>query len=147
MIPSIKYPLLTHFPSPVNWKECSDVTTCPLSSNAPSVPSAPPRGVDVVVLNATSARVSWKPPVAERQHGAIRGYQVTYVRRTAGERTGSPRIKELLLRDSQVGEYTSLTKIRTYTLLKALCAAGLLSKCGIFLSNHPQLPKILILKK
>uniref|UniRef100_A0A8C1KQX1 protein-tyrosine-phosphatase n=1 Tax=Cyprinus carpio TaxID=7962 RepID=A0A8C1KQX1_CYPCA len=51
------------------------------------VPSAPPRGVDVVVLNTTSARVSWKPPVAERQHGRIRGYQVTYARRTAGERT------------------------------------------------------------
>ncbi|XP_051745763.1 LOW QUALITY PROTEIN: protein tyrosine phosphatase receptor type Db [Ctenopharyngodon idella] len=65
------------------------------------VPSAPPRGVDVVVLNATSARVSWKPPVAERQHGKIRGYQVTYARRTAGERTVSPRIRELLLRDSQ----------------------------------------------
>ncbi|XP_016136249.1 receptor-type tyrosine-protein phosphatase delta-like [Sinocyclocheilus grahami] len=65
------------------------------------VPSAPPRGVDVVVLNATSARVSWKPPVAERQHGRIRGYQVTYARRTAGERTVSPRIRELLLRDPQ----------------------------------------------
>ncbi|XP_048053487.1 protein tyrosine phosphatase receptor type Db isoform X13 [Megalobrama amblycephala] len=65
------------------------------------VPSAPPRGVDVVVLNATSARVSWKPPVAERQHGNIRGYQVTYARRTAGERTVSPRIRELLLRDPQ----------------------------------------------
>ncbi|XP_051982583.1 receptor-type tyrosine-protein phosphatase delta-like isoform X1 [Xyrauchen texanus] len=65
------------------------------------VPSAPPRGMDVVVLNATSARVSWRPPVAERQHGKIRGYQVTYVRRTAGERTGPTRIKDLLLRDSQ----------------------------------------------
>ncbi|XP_051993694.1 protein tyrosine phosphatase receptor type Db [Xyrauchen texanus] len=65
------------------------------------VPSAPPRAVDVVVLNATSARVSWKPPVAERQHGKIRGYQVIYVRHTTGERTGSPRIKELQLRDSQ----------------------------------------------
>uniref|UniRef100_A0A672RVW9 protein-tyrosine-phosphatase n=1 Tax=Sinocyclocheilus grahami TaxID=75366 RepID=A0A672RVW9_SINGR len=66
-----------------------------------TLPSAPPRGVDVVVLNATSARVSWKPPVAERQHGRIRGYQVTYARRTAGERTVSPRIRELLLRDPQ----------------------------------------------
>uniref|UniRef100_A0A8C1TNH4 protein-tyrosine-phosphatase n=1 Tax=Cyprinus carpio TaxID=7962 RepID=A0A8C1TNH4_CYPCA len=65
------------------------------------VPSAPPQGVDVVVLNATSARVSWKPPVAERQHGRIRGYQVTYARRTAGERTVSPRLRELLLRDPQ----------------------------------------------
>uniref|UniRef100_A0A8C1RVJ5 protein-tyrosine-phosphatase n=1 Tax=Cyprinus carpio TaxID=7962 RepID=A0A8C1RVJ5_CYPCA len=65
------------------------------------VPSAPPQSVDVVVLNATSARVSWKPPVAERQHGKIRGYQVTYARRTAGERTVSPRIRELLLRDPQ----------------------------------------------
>ncbi|XP_016425970.1 protein tyrosine phosphatase receptor type Db isoform X4 [Sinocyclocheilus rhinocerous] len=65
------------------------------------VPSAPPRSVDVVVLNATSARVSWKPPVAERQHGKIHGYQVTYARRTAGERTVSPKIRELLLRDPQ----------------------------------------------
>ncbi|CAM4497170.1 unnamed protein product [Leuciscus chuanchicus] len=65
------------------------------------VPSAPPRGVDVVVLNATSARVSWKPPVAERQHGKIRGYQVTYARRTAGERTVSPRIREHLLGEPQ----------------------------------------------
>uniref|UniRef100_A0A8C1RVL5 protein-tyrosine-phosphatase n=1 Tax=Cyprinus carpio TaxID=7962 RepID=A0A8C1RVL5_CYPCA len=66
-----------------------------------TLPSAPPQSVDVVVLNATSARVSWKPPVAERQHGKIRGYQVTYARRTAGERTVSPRIRELLLRDPQ----------------------------------------------
>ncbi|XP_066505395.1 protein tyrosine phosphatase receptor type Db [Hoplias malabaricus] len=66
------------------------------------VPSAPPRGVDVVVQNSTSARVSWKPPVTERQHGKIRGYQVIYMRRASGERMGSPRIKELLLRDSQL---------------------------------------------
>uniref|UniRef100_A0A672L164 protein-tyrosine-phosphatase n=1 Tax=Sinocyclocheilus grahami TaxID=75366 RepID=A0A672L164_SINGR len=65
------------------------------------VPSAPPRSVDVVVLNTTSARVSWKPPVAERQHGKICGYQVTYARRTTGERTVSPKIRELLLRDPQ----------------------------------------------
>ncbi len=76
------------------------------------MPSAPPRGVDAVVLNATSARVSWKPPVAERQHGKIRGYQVTYARRTAGERTVSPRIRELLLRDPQVGDFT-FTHINT----------------------------------
>uniref|UniRef100_A0A8C1TNP8 protein-tyrosine-phosphatase n=1 Tax=Cyprinus carpio TaxID=7962 RepID=A0A8C1TNP8_CYPCA len=68
------------------------------------VPSAPPQGVDVVVLNATSARVSWKPPVAERQHGRIRGYQVTYARRTAGERTVSPRLRELLLRDPSAND-------------------------------------------
>ncbi|TRY66252.1 hypothetical protein DNTS_006735 [Danionella cerebrum] len=65
------------------------------------VPSAPPQGVDVVVLNATSARVSWRSPVAERQHGKIRGYQVTYARRTAGERSASPKMRELLLTDSQ----------------------------------------------
>nr|XP_021330852.1 protein tyrosine phosphatase, receptor type, D isoform X4 [Danio rerio] len=72
------------------------------------VPSAPPRGVDVVVLNATSARVSWKPPVAERQHGKIRGFQVTYARRTAGERTVSPRIREHLLRDPQQPQNDSI---------------------------------------
>uniref|UniRef100_A0A672L1X2 protein-tyrosine-phosphatase n=1 Tax=Sinocyclocheilus grahami TaxID=75366 RepID=A0A672L1X2_SINGR len=73
------------------------------------VPSAPPRSVDVVVLNTTSARVSWKPPVAERQHGKICGYQVTYARRTTGERTVSPKIRELLLRDPQVGDHLTDT--------------------------------------
>uniref|UniRef100_A0A8B9LEA6 protein-tyrosine-phosphatase n=1 Tax=Astyanax mexicanus TaxID=7994 RepID=A0A8B9LEA6_ASTMX len=75
------------------------------------VPGAPPRGVDAVVLNSTAAQVSWKAPVAERQHGKIRGYQVTYMRRASGERTGSPRIKELLLRDSQVLEHAHIHTI------------------------------------
>ncbi|KAK2908728.1 hypothetical protein Q8A67_004565 [Cirrhinus molitorella] len=83
------------------------------------VPSAPPRGVDVVVLNATSARVSWKPPVAERQHGKIRGYQVTYARRTAGERTVSPRIRELLLRDPQELILTDLWPNTEYSVTVA----------------------------
>lgn len=102
------------------------------------MPSAPPRGVDAVVLNATSARVSWKPPVAERQHGKIRGYQVTYARRTAGERTVSPRIRELLLRDPQVWDFTSLTHTHTHTSMhfsvRMCCNPYLETEC-LFLLN------------
>ncbi|XP_030643528.1 protein tyrosine phosphatase receptor type Db [Chanos chanos] len=65
------------------------------------VPSAPPLSVEVVAVNSSTISVTWQPPVAERRHGKIRGYQVTYIRRFSGQRMGSPNIKELLLRDSQ----------------------------------------------
>ncbi|XP_030648177.1 receptor-type tyrosine-protein phosphatase S-like [Chanos chanos] len=63
--------------------------------------SAPPLSVEVVAMNSSTISVTWQPPVAERRHGKIRGYQVTYIRRFSGQRMGSPNIKELLLRDSQ----------------------------------------------
>ncbi|XP_043832992.1 receptor-type tyrosine-protein phosphatase S isoform X5 [Dromiciops gliroides] len=65
------------------------------------VPSAPPRKVEVEVLNSTAIRVLWRSPVPSRQHGQIRGYQVHYVRMENGEAKGLPQIKDVMLADAQ----------------------------------------------
>lgn len=68
----------------------------------PAVPSAPPRKVEVEVLNSTAIQVFWRSPVPSRQHGQIRGYQVHYVRMENGEARGLPHIKDIMLADAQV---------------------------------------------
>ncbi|XP_038596551.1 receptor-type tyrosine-protein phosphatase S isoform X3 [Tachyglossus aculeatus] len=65
------------------------------------VPSAPPRKVEVEVLNATAIKVLWRSPIPSRQHGQIRGYQVHYVRMENGEARGPPQIKDVMLADAQ----------------------------------------------
>uniref|UniRef100_A0A7M4EXN7 Receptor-type tyrosine-protein phosphatase S n=1 Tax=Crocodylus porosus TaxID=8502 RepID=A0A7M4EXN7_CROPO len=65
------------------------------------VPSAPPRKVEVEVLNSTAIQVFWRSPVQNRQHGQIRGYQVHYVRMESGEAKGLPQIKDVMLADAQ----------------------------------------------
>lgn len=66
------------------------------------VPSGPPRKVEVEPLNSTAVRVSWKLPVPSKQHGQIRGYQVTYVRLENGEPRGPPIIQDVMLAEAQV---------------------------------------------
>lgn len=66
------------------------------------VPSGPPRKVEVEPLNSTAVRVSWKLPVPSKQHGQIRGYQVTYVRLENGEPRGAPIIQDVMLAEAQV---------------------------------------------
>nr|XP_020770452.1 receptor-type tyrosine-protein phosphatase F isoform X9 [Odocoileus virginianus texanus] len=68
---------------------------------AQSMPSGPPRKVEVEPLNSTAVRVSWKLPVPSKQHGQIRGYQVTYVRLENGEPRGSPIIQDVMLAEAQ----------------------------------------------
>ena len=53
-------------------------------------------------LNSTAVRVSWKLPVPSKQHGQIRGYQVTYVRLENGEPRGAPIIQDVMLAEAQV---------------------------------------------
>uniref|UniRef100_A0A7N5JEH5 Receptor-type tyrosine-protein phosphatase F n=1 Tax=Ailuropoda melanoleuca TaxID=9646 RepID=A0A7N5JEH5_AILME len=65
------------------------------------VPSGPPRKVEVEPLNSTAVRVSWKLPVPSKQHGQIRGYQVTYVRLENGETRGPPIIQDVMLAEAQ----------------------------------------------
>ncbi|CAI5798873.1 receptor-type tyrosine-protein phosphatase S isoform X9 [Podarcis lilfordi] len=65
------------------------------------VPSAPPRKVEVEVLNSTAIQVSWRSPLQNRQHGQIRGYQVHYIRMENGEASGLPQIKDVMLADAQ----------------------------------------------
>ncbi|XP_070642802.1 receptor-type tyrosine-protein phosphatase F isoform X7 [Bos indicus] len=68
---------------------------------AQSMPSGPPRKVEVEPLNSTAVRVSWKLPVPSKQHGQIRGYQVTYVRLENGEPRGAPIIQDVMLAEAQ----------------------------------------------
>ncbi|XP_036203648.1 receptor-type tyrosine-protein phosphatase F isoform X7 [Myotis myotis] len=65
------------------------------------VPSGPPRKVEVEPLNSTAVHVSWKLPVPSKQHGQIRGYQVTYVRLENGEPRGPPIIQDVMLAEAQ----------------------------------------------
>uniref|UniRef100_A0A671SDS7 protein-tyrosine-phosphatase n=1 Tax=Sinocyclocheilus anshuiensis TaxID=1608454 RepID=A0A671SDS7_9TELE len=58
------------------------------------VPGAPPRRVEVEVLNSTSIKVMWRSLLPGKQHGQIRGYQVHYVRVENGESRGLPLIKD-----------------------------------------------------
>lgn len=66
------------------------------------MPSAPPRKVEAEALNATAIRVLWRSPAPGRQHGQIRGYQVTYVRLENGEPRGPPVIQDVMLAEAQV---------------------------------------------
>ncbi|XP_058993960.1 receptor-type tyrosine-protein phosphatase F isoform X10 [Mustela lutreola] len=68
---------------------------------AQSMPSGPPRKVEVGPLNSTAVHVSWKLPVPSKQHGQIRGYQVTYVRLENGEPRGPPIIQDVMLAEAQ----------------------------------------------
>uniref|UniRef100_A0AAQ4QU09 protein-tyrosine-phosphatase n=1 Tax=Gasterosteus aculeatus aculeatus TaxID=481459 RepID=A0AAQ4QU09_GASAC len=66
------------------------------------VPGAPPRRVEVEVLNSTALKVMWRSLTPGKQHGQIRGYQVHYVRVENGESRGPPHIKDVMLADAQV---------------------------------------------
>ncbi|XP_016897859.1 receptor-type tyrosine-protein phosphatase S isoform X3 [Cynoglossus semilaevis] len=65
------------------------------------VPGAPPRRVEVEVLNSTAVKVMWRSLMPGKQHGQIRGYQVHYVRVENGESRGLPLIKDVMLADAQ----------------------------------------------
>ncbi|XP_051027872.1 receptor-type tyrosine-protein phosphatase F isoform X9 [Acomys russatus] len=68
---------------------------------AQSMPSGPPRKVEVEPLNSTAVHVSWKLPDSKKQHGQIRGYQVTYVLLESGEPRGQPIIQDVMLAEAQ----------------------------------------------
>ncbi|XP_062835743.1 receptor-type tyrosine-protein phosphatase F isoform X12 [Anolis carolinensis] len=66
------------------------------------VPGAPPRKVEVESANSTAIRVSWKSPISNKQHGQIRGYQVTYVKMENNEPVGPHLIKDVVVAESQL---------------------------------------------
>lgn len=67
-----------------------------------AVPGAPPRRVEVDAVNSTALHVTWKPPLVQKQHGEIRGYQVVYSHVEDGEPRGQPTILDIALPDAQV---------------------------------------------
>ncbi|XP_068095572.1 receptor-type tyrosine-protein phosphatase F isoform X10 [Hyperolius riggenbachi] len=86
---------------------------------AQSMPSAPPRKVEVDSVNSTSVRVTWKSPLPTKQNGQIRGYQVTYVRLEGGEPRGNPIIKDVMLAEAQEALITGLSPETTYSITVA----------------------------
>ncbi|XP_022353210.1 receptor-type tyrosine-protein phosphatase F isoform X4 [Enhydra lutris kenyoni] len=86
---------------------------------AQSMPSGPPRKVEVGPLNSTAVHVSWKLPVPSKQHGQIRGYQVTYVRLENGEPRGPPIIQDVMLAEAQETTISGLTPETTYSITVA----------------------------
>ncbi|XP_028973406.1 receptor-type tyrosine-protein phosphatase delta isoform X39 [Esox lucius] len=73
-----------------------------ISAETPqTLPSGPPRKVEVETVNSTSIKVIWRSPIPTKQHGQIRGYQVHYVRMVNGEPVGQAVIKDILIDDAQ----------------------------------------------
>ncbi|CAB1317189.1 unnamed protein product [Coregonus sp. 'balchen'] len=68
------------------------------------VPGAAPRQVEVQPFNSTALRVTWRSVLARQRQGQIRGYQVHYAHVESGSSRSLPRIKDLLLDDSQFVE-------------------------------------------
>uniref|UniRef100_A0A665WZA3 protein-tyrosine-phosphatase n=1 Tax=Echeneis naucrates TaxID=173247 RepID=A0A665WZA3_ECHNA len=65
------------------------------------VPSAAPRLVDIQPLNSSALRVTWRSVLPRLRQGQIRGYQVHFSPAESGESRNLPRIKDLLLDESQ----------------------------------------------
>ncbi|XP_068176442.1 receptor-type tyrosine-protein phosphatase S isoform X3 [Antennarius striatus] len=83
------------------------------------VPGAPPRRVEVEVLNSTALKVMWRSLIPGRQNGQIRGYQVHYVRVENGESRGLPLIKDVMLADAQEMIIGGLKPDTTYSITVA----------------------------
>ncbi|XP_010784288.1 receptor-type tyrosine-protein phosphatase delta-like [Notothenia coriiceps] len=68
------------------------------------VPGAAPRQVDLQPLNSSAIRATWRSVLPRLRQGQIRGYQVHFGRADSGESRNLPRIKDLLLDESQMEE-------------------------------------------
>ncbi|KTF73031.1 hypothetical protein cypCar_00044394, partial [Cyprinus carpio] len=91
-----------------------------ISAETPqTLPSGPPRKVEVEAVNSTCVKVLWRSPVPSRQHGQIRGYQVHYVRMVNGEPVGHPVIKDMLIDDAQELVLTDLHAETMYSVTVA----------------------------
>ncbi|XP_058857318.1 receptor-type tyrosine-protein phosphatase S isoform X14 [Acipenser ruthenus] len=91
--------------------------TTEISAETPqTLPSGPPRKVEVEAVNSTSVKVTWRSPVPNKQHGQIRGYQVHYVKMDNGEPRGQPMIKDIMLADAQVMVISGLQPEMTYSV-------------------------------
>ncbi|XP_075878034.1 receptor-type tyrosine-protein phosphatase F-like isoform X7 [Nelusetta ayraudi] len=96
------------------------VYTQPIEARtAQSMPGAPPRRLEVEAMNSTAIRVTWKPPLQSKQHGQIRGYQVTFSRLENGEPRGQPNILDIALPEAQEAIIGGLQSETTYSVAVA----------------------------
>ncbi|XP_036833696.1 receptor-type tyrosine-protein phosphatase S isoform X17 [Oncorhynchus mykiss] len=108
------------------------------------VPGAPPRRVEVEVLNSTALKVMWRSLLPGRQHGQIRGYQVHYVRVENGESRGLPLIKDVMLADAQEMVIGGLQPDTTYSITVAAYTTkgdGARSKPKLVVTKGADVPK------
>ncbi|XP_061776869.1 receptor-type tyrosine-protein phosphatase F-like isoform X16 [Nerophis ophidion] len=96
------------------------VYTQPIDARtAQSMPGAPPRKLEVEVVNSTTIRVTWKPPLQSKQHGQIRGYQVIFSRLENGEPRGQPDMLDVTLPEAQEATIGGLQPDTTYSVTVA----------------------------
>nr|XP_029132824.1 receptor-type tyrosine-protein phosphatase F-like isoform X2 [Labrus bergylta] len=81
---------------------------------AQTLPGAPPRKLEVDILNSTAIKVTWKPPLSVKQHAQTRGYQVVYSRLENGEPHGQPVIVDVSLSEAEKAVITGLLPETTY---------------------------------
>ncbi|XP_041647503.1 receptor-type tyrosine-protein phosphatase S-like isoform X4 [Cheilinus undulatus] len=89
------------------------------AKTAQTMPVAPPRKLEIDVLNSTALRVTWMPPLSVRQHGQIRGYHLVYSRLENGEPHGQSVIKDVSLSEAEEATITDLLPETTYKVLVA----------------------------
>nr|XP_046248903.1 protein tyrosine phosphatase receptor type Fa isoform X9 [Scatophagus argus] len=109
------------------------------------VPGAPPRKVEVNVLNSTALRVIWKPPLSVKQHGQIRGYQLVYSRLENGEPHGQPVIMDVSLPEAQETIIAGLLPETTYSVTVAAYTTkgdGARSKAKVVTTTGADLPSV-----
>ncbi|XP_036813941.1 receptor-type tyrosine-protein phosphatase delta isoform X22 [Oncorhynchus mykiss] len=130
-----------------------------ISAETPqTLPSGPPRKVEVETVNSTSIKVIWRSPMPTKQHGQIRGYQVHYVRMVNGEPMGQPAIKDILIDDAQ-WEYDDstehemvITELQAETMYSVAVAAyttkgdGARSKAKLITTTGavPEKPRLMV---
>ncbi|XP_055795192.1 receptor-type tyrosine-protein phosphatase delta-like isoform X27 [Salvelinus fontinalis] len=130
-----------------------------ISAETPqTLPSGPPRKVEVETVNSTSIKVIWRSPMPIKQHGQIRGYQVHYVRMVNGEPMGQPAIKDILIDDAQ-WEYDDstehemvITELQAETMYSVAVAAyttkgdGARSKAKLITTTGavPEKPRLMV---
>ncbi|XP_055795195.1 receptor-type tyrosine-protein phosphatase S-like isoform X30 [Salvelinus fontinalis] len=121
-----------------------------ISAETPqTLPSGPPRKVEVETVNSTSIKVIWRSPMPIKQHGQIRGYQVHYVRMVNGEPMGQPAIKDILIDDAQEMVITELQAETMYSVAVAAYTTkgdGARSKAKLITTTGavPEKPRLMV---
>ncbi|XP_041861640.1 receptor-type tyrosine-protein phosphatase F-like isoform X2 [Melanotaenia boesemani] len=93
------------------------VFTQPIEARtAKTMPGAPPRKVEAEALNSTAIRVTWRPPLAVKQHGQIQGYQLMCSRLENSEPHGQPLLMDILNHETQEAIITGLLPETTYSV-------------------------------
>ena len=83
----------------------------------PSVPGAPPQGIQAFPESSTSLRIVWEPPPANKQNGIISYYKIFYVPKSRSDSEATfIEIKNPTARDFIIDELMKWTNYRIWML-------------------------------